>query len=52
MCLGAYSAEVYLQPQQNEQSSLMFLNILPIINQKFPGIIPIILGSSWDDDYL
>ena len=52
MILVDHWYEAYLEPQQKEQSSVMFINQSPIIYQKFPGINLMGLGDPWADAYI
>ena len=52
MGLGAPWAGTYLEPQQKEQSSVIFINQSPTIHQNFPGINPMGLGAPWANAYL
>ena len=52
MYLGSPWGGAYLEPQQKEQYSFMFINILPTIHQTIPGIIPMGFGAPWSNAYL
>ena len=45
-------ADAYIQPPQNEQYYLIFLNVLSTIHQNIPGINPIGIGTLWANAYL
>ena len=52
MGLGAPWSDTYLEPQNKEQSSMMFINQLPKITKTISVINPIFHGVPWDDAYL
>ena len=44
MGLGTPWADAYLEPQQKQQSFVVFINQYPTIQNKIPGINPMGLG--------
>ena len=52
MVLGAPWVDAFLEPQQDEKSSLVFINQLPTIQKMFPEIKPMDLVDPWSDAYL
>ena len=52
MGIGAPWADSDIEPPQKEKSSVMFIDELPTIHQKFTGINPMGNSDPWANTYL